>query len=362
MNLSYFEAIDLIKSKDQVELLTSGSVHLSPFTNIDQYNLGGLQPLHYAIQTKNHLAIDWLLSHENVRVDAVTEIESWNSAHCAVKAGDSKTLEKLVKVGVNLNAIDTNNLTPLAYAESDLGAEKWLEYLEINSINFKTQLGPNKRTYFHYFAKDSTKSLLDYVIKMDIDNINKADISGTTPLMLAAEAGEFEALWKLLSNGAKYDILDGEGRSALQRAAAAGQTKACQILLYDPNVLPSDQVNDNEEYYTEVYDAPIERIKAQALLFIQDKQDLTPLMAAVLNGHTETVRILAKENSNHLDLKQEQSGDTALHLAVSINSTEIVSILLDSGAYPDPLNKSGKKPSDLAQDDSEIFDLFIDPV
>lgn len=361
MNFTYFDAIDFIKTRDDLNDIINGHVQLSPLTNIDQYNHSGLQPLHYAIETKNSLAIEWLLSHENVLFNSLTEIQNWNSAHCAVRADDSDTFNKLIQVGVDLNAIDSYRLTPLAYAESDLNSGSWIQYLEMNSLNFNIRLGTNRRTYFHYFSKDSTKLLLDYVIKMKIDDINSGDVEGITPLMLAAESGQLESIVKLLSNGAKLDILDEKGRSALHLAAEAGQFKACQLIICNSDSILADQGIDSDDFI-DFYDSSDEGDAAQELLLIQDHKDLTPLMLAVLHGHTETVRILAKENSKHLDLKQRQSGDTALHLAVSFNSPEIVAILLEAGAYPDSINNSGKKPIDLSARDSEIFELLAESV
>lgn len=358
VNFTYFDAVDFIKTREDLNEIVNGNVQLSPLTNFDQYNYDGLQPLHYAIKGRKAFAVEWLLSHENIPLNSLTENENWNSAHCAVIVGDWETLNKLIQAGANLNSVDSYLLTPLAYAKSDLNAEIWLQYLdEINPINFDIRLGPLKRNYFHYFARDSTKVLLNYVIKMNIDEINYADVTGTTPLMLAAETGQNESLWILLSNGALLNCIDSEGRSALHRAAAFGQSKACQLLLYDSEVIPTDQIIDNNEF-TEIYDFSTRADEAQELLLAQDNSDLTPLMTAIISGNIETVRILAKYNSNHLDLKQRHKGETALHLAVSVNSAEMVSILLEAGAYPDALNNFGKKPSDLCATDSDIFDLL----
>lgn len=357
MNLTYFDAIDLIETREDLNRFTNGQIQLSPLTNIDQYNLDGLQPLHYAIQSKNNLAIEWLLFHQQtVYVNSLTENEGRNSAHCAVKVGDSDPFEKLVRLGVNLNALDRFKMTPLAYAETDLNAENWLP---TTLINTKIRLGDDQRTYFHYFARDSTQSLLDYLIRMNFEDINTPDIHGTTPVMIASETGQLEALWKLLSNGAKLDSLDEEGRNALHRAAAVGQSNACKLLLYIPDILPANDRIESE-YYTEIDDVTIGRMKSEPMLLIQDSQFLTPLMAAVFNGHPETVRILVNENKEQLDCAQESTGNTALHLAVLMGSPAMVSVILEAGAYPDPVNKSGKKPIQLAPEGSEIYQLLSD--
>jgi ankyrin repeat protein len=169
---------------------------------------------------------------------------------------------------------------------------------------------------------------------------------------------------KLIAHGANFDLLDAKGRSALHLAASAGQTLACQLLLFDPNEIDLEM----EEYSTEVEGFYVhgDKLKSRALLFARDIQGWTPLMAAVLNSQIETVRILVKKEviganfSSHMDLKHESSQDTALHLAVLVKSPEIIVILLEAGAFADPLNGERKKPIDLAEANTELFNLFIE--
>lgn len=356
-NLTYFDAIDMIKSENDIQMFKSGQIYLSPFTCIDQYNREGYQPLHYAIQSRNLLACEWILSESDVKINAITEMEQWNSAHLAVRNGFKDLLTRLIELGVDLDALDAEKLTPLTYAESDLEAQRWIQ---LTNLNFKTTtLGPLDRTYFHFFAQDSTPILLDHVINSAIGLIDKPDSTGTTALMLAAENGQTGALKKLIDVGARVDVTDAEGRTALNRAASAGQTLSCQLLLR--------QANEEEEVDDFVVDIDDEeelarRLKAQALLFISDNNGLTPLMSAVLNGHIETVRLLSKIPSKHLDIPNERlstsDGNTALHYAVLADSPEMVSILLEAGAFADSVNRDGKSPLDLVPE--SLKDRFVD--
>ena len=354
MNFTYFDAIDLIQSHEASDSCDIQEFHLSPFTGLDQYGPRGCQPLHYAIQSKSQRAINWILS-QGPPLNSLTEIKGWNSAHCAVIENDSKTLGKLIELGVDLNSLDWVSLTPLAYAENDLEFENWSDQLGFHSINFEIPLGHHKRSYLHYFSKDSTLKLLNYAIEANPLAINKPDESGTTSLMFAAEFGQVEALRLLISKGAILDQIDEMGRMAIHRAAAAGQLSACKCLLLQNEVI-------NEEFYIEI------RYENDSHLSIHDLSGMTPLMLAIINGHVDTVRFLCTF-SEHLNLAHTRTGDTALHFAVRKSSPEMVSILLDAYADPDPKNAEGKKPFDLiasnfSEDslESEIFTLLAEVI
>lgn len=289
LSYTYFDAIDSIKSPQDVNL-GNVAVRLSPLTGLDQYNESGLQPLHYAIKCKNDLAFQWLLSFHDTRVDAVTEKERWNSAHCAVKFDNPIALVKLIEARVDLNALDGDLLTPLAYLENDFNSAGWLNKLELTPLNFKIPLGIDKRSYYHYWARDSTLSLLYYLIAVNPLDINVQDATGTTALMLASELGQLETMRKLIVNDASFESVDREGRSALHRAAAAGQTSSCRLLLFDPDLIGLEL----EEFATELDDVSVDKAKSLAQLHVSDALGHVPYLSASLNGHVETAQVLVK--------------------------------------------------------------------
>lgn len=355
VSFTYFDAIDMINSGTDVNLFKSNQILLSPFTCIDQYNREGQQPLHYAILGGNPVAWDWILSEPDVKINAITEIEEWNPAHLAVKAGSPDLLTRLIGLGVDMNALDARKLTPLAYTETDLESQKWIQ---LTQLNFKIPLGPLDRNYFHYFSRDATLNLLNHSIQSAQELIDKPDKTGTTALMLAAEDGQEVSLQRLLQAGAQINVFDFEGRTALHRAAAAGQSRSCQLLLRFDDADNDYFDEQDDDFITDLVDYS----SSSSQQFISDKRGLTPLMSAVLNGHLETVKVLAKRNSKHLDLRNEiTTGDTALHYAVLIHSPQIVSVLLEAGAFADAVNKDGKKPLDLVSEAArdQYEDLFI---
>jgi ankyrin repeat protein len=72
-----------------------------------------------------------------------------------------------------------------------------------------------------------------------------------------------------------------------------------------------------------------------------------PLHKAVREENLYTVKSVLQDNPKLIDQK-DGAGTTALHLAVTCKSTEILKFLLEQKADPNVKNKQGKTPYDIA--------------
>lgn len=81
----------------------------------------------------------------------------------------------------------------------------------------------------------------------------------------------------------------------------------------------------------------------------------TPLMQAVLLENLEKAQASLKDL-----YQQNEAGDTALHLACRIRSTQMVKFLLDADAHLEVTNQDGQTPLSIAveEDDLEITELL----
>lgn len=74
-----------------------------------------------------------------------------------------------------------------------------------------------------------------YALRQELMNkhvdVNARDGSGYTPLMIASESGQFEAVKGLIANGATVDLARTTGMTALQLACQSGHTAVAKFLL-----------------------------------------------------------------------------------------------------------------------------------
>ncbi|XP_055596220.1 ankyrin repeat, SAM and basic leucine zipper domain-containing protein 1 [Uranotaenia lowii] len=94
-----------------------------------------------------------------------------------------------------------------------------------------------------------------------------------------------------------------------------------------------------------------------AIINCRDSHGMTPLMFAVIGGHTEVVRLILDQASIEAT---DNEGLTALFHAVTNRRPEIVQMLLKAGAATDIVNRRGFTPKQEAQFRAytEIVELF----
>jgi ankyrin repeat protein len=144
-----------------------------------------------------------------------------------------------------------------------------------------------------------------------------------TPLYAAAVNGHKKMVEWLLSQGAFSDLLSPTGLIAFD--VAPGQATA--------NRIPwPEHITRTQLFFSDFSEScgskshPIESMVDVA--YYQ-----RPLAGAVLNGHTEVVKILLREA---IEINQEDSdGLSALYLAAAMGFSEIAELLLDAGALFD---------------------------
>ncbi len=128
-------------------------------------------------------------------------------------------------------------------------------------------------------------------------DLNKADESGRTPLMVAALFNHHEIVAELLKQKIKIDARDGAGRTALMYAASGPSAKTVELLLE-----AGAEVNaqDNDERFT-------------------------PLMYAAAEGQLEVVQLLLKHKADKS--MTDIDNDTARNFAIQNNHLEVAEAL-----------------------------------
>lgn len=166
------------------------------------------------------------------------------------------------------------------------------------------------------------------------DDVNSNDnCFGITPLHCASYRGNEEMVELLLERKADINATCKEGNTALHIAAEQGHRKIVKLLLS-------------------------RRIKSK----IMNRQGATALQLAVATANDEATVPLLIRNRADMDVQNETTGNTALHLAIELKRPRILSLLLEKGAALNIANKQGLTPLQMAAklDNCEALALILD--
>ena len=159
-------------------------------------------------------------------------------------------------------------------------------------------------------------------------DVNFADETGTTMLMLAARSGNFDSVDILIKAGARVYPNNVFGDSALLIASYGGHEKIVDILLSK-----GASIGANPKGWTPLHYAAFAGHPNIAKKFIKPgvnidrttDNGLTALMVASMNGHIEMVKILL---SHKADIQLRDENDkTALSHALARKNTDIAALL-----------------------------------
>jgi len=182
-------------------------------------------------------------------------------------------------------------------------------------------------------------------------DLELADESGRTALMLAAGQGDRGLLSALLEAGADINHRNGRGGTALMYATLRHQDGAVRQLLSagaDPNAAGSNGWSALMIAAAKGYrDIAAMLLVHGAFVDQRDVYAWTPLMRAVYEGRTDTVELLLTEAEPDLSARDE-NGATALHHAAANNRLEIADLLLDHGAENAIRDENGRTPRAVA--------------
>jgi ankyrin repeat protein len=156
-----------------------------------------------------------------------------------------------------------------------------------------------------------------------------------SPLIDAVKQRDLAAVRTLLKSGAKVNVPQGDGATALHWAVYQEDRALVDVLL----AAGADVNVPNDLGITPLYLASVSGNAAivKALLDrgahieAASETGVTPLMEAARSGSAETVRVLLARGAQ-VNAKERDRGQTALMWAVSRRHPEVVKLLIDRGA------------------------------
>jgi len=241
-----------------------------------------------------------------VMLDSGTDVNVCDSTqrtalHWAAAKNRKHVVSLLIERKAQTDIADENGHAPIhVAAESGHRAVTALllsSGVEVNGANARCGRSPL------HFAAGSDGSHLDYVTYLldqgaEVDAVDLR--SGATPLHPAATNGFAKRVSLLLSRKASPDAVDGEGRTALQCAAASGHS-----------------------------DAVVALINSNASINMEDTRDgFAPLHLAVIKGHKGVIEALLQHGAQRS--AKTKSGQTASDLAKNQGDDNTLRLLRDT--------------------------------
>ncbi|WP_436515837.1 ankyrin repeat domain-containing protein [Ekhidna sp. To15] len=252
-------------------------------------------PLMYSVAS-NNVSIARALLGAGAAIDQV-DANGDPAINWATYYGYVASIKFLIEKGADLN-IKSKHGTPVDVGfrlwHADSVAQAFRETLDVD-------LPKNKKKLISA-VRNQNPVLLKKLLAKDIDP-NLTDELGTPIIHLASESGDLATLKVLIEAGADHSKLNRVGQSAMAIASRFGNKAVVEYLLQsgaDPN-------RTGDEY------------------------QLTPIMAAAVNGSVEIVDMLlgAGADADHQDVVNQAS---ALVWGLFYSNTDACLLMLDRGA------------------------------
>ena len=304
----------------------------------------------------------------------------------AAKSKSTSAALSLISEGIDVNTADADGTTALHWAAHYGDAE--LARALIAAGAKVTAANDYGATPMSEAAIVGNVAVLEALLDAGVD-ADAPTPEGQTPLMVVARTSNLAAAKLLLERGAEVDAREQwKDQTALMWASAQKQPEMVALLL---------KHGADENARSKIHDWPRQvtaepRVKhlpsggftpllfaaregclecAQALVAtgadvdLPDPDAVTPLLAALLNAHFDTAKFLVESGAN-VD-KWDWWGRTPLYAAVDYNTIphggrpdrpsldettalEIIKLLLERGAYPNPQMKLLQPFRDLGAD------------
>ncbi|XP_043797474.1 transient receptor potential channel pyrexia-like isoform X2 [Apis laboriosa] len=257
----YVTAVQLAAWQGEIELL---DLFYKNGADINATDKIGRCALFHAAHRGNYEVVNWLLEHgaytENkVGIDAcykkipssslnigrnLPTPKCWGrtAMHQAVKNNHPEVVKLLVNAGADVNARDDRGITPLLLAGSKVEKE---DSNEISKYNCIIDILVSAKVFINVIHPDTDTTALHSAVLLGsllatrrllnggACPLYQCKSTGSTPLHLAANAGNPEILSILLESISSHqiDIRDNIDRTPLHRASYQGNSKCVEILI-----------------------------------------------------------------------------------------------------------------------------------
>uniref|UniRef100_A0A8C1WYU2 Ankyrin repeat domain 28b n=1 Tax=Cyprinus carpio TaxID=7962 RepID=A0A8C1WYU2_CYPCA len=251
----------------------------------------------------------------------------------------------LVGSGASVNERDIRGCGPLHYTTAADSDGKCLEYLLRNDANPALR---DKDGYsaVHYASAYGHRVCLELIA-------NETPLDVLVCVCFQAYHGHHHALEVLVQSLLDLDVRTPQGHTALSLAAFKGHVECVDILISQgASMMLKDYTHKRSAVHSAAINGHSECLRLlihntdQQTVSIRDGKEQTPLMLAVLGGHTDCVHLLLSEGASVE--ARDKWGRTALHRGAVMGHEACVEALLQHGSSLLVQDSRGRSPMHLA--------------
>jgi ankyrin repeat protein len=276
---------------------------------LEAQNNRGSTPLHLAASKMSEKTVR-LLIEKGASINLQNN-KMQTALHKASRRGHLD-IARLLLDQADVDLQDNHGSTPLHLAIYHMSPEAVQLFLD-RGADVTLQNGKGQAA-LHQALQRGDPDIIQLVLSRANVNADALDNNGSTPLHLAAsEAEVLSGAQLLLKNGAKIDLQNKKGQTALHLASQRGHLDFMELLL-----------------------------NRGAVVDVPDKDGFTPLHLAISKVERRAAELLLKHGAN-IDL-QNNKRQTALHLALQHSHPNIIPLLLENGANVDAQDDDNSTP------------------
>ena len=266
----------------------------------------------------------------------------------ALKAGDRKAVQTLLKQGADVNAAGPDGTTALHWA---------VRGDDLDTVQLLLRAGANPKTTnrngvtpLSLAASNGNAAITEALLKAGADPAAAAP-GGQTILMTAARTGNPETVKLLLARGVDVNAREATyGETALMWAAAGNHAEAIRALIAHGAEVDA---RSTEMKYSQ------DRFGLEGVLTILPHGSWTALMYAAREGSVDAARALIEAGAS-LNLA-DPDATTALLLAIINGHFDTAALLLDKGADPNLADAAGMAALYAAVDMNTLGEVYGRP-
>jgi pectate lyase len=313
--------------KDIVELLLSRGADVNARDSFPCHT-----PLHYAAERGFREIVEILIAN-GADIEAVSDptrtsdILHWMPVQFAARAGHKEIVELLVKKGTCI---------PNIHVAASFGEVVKVEQFLKNGIDVNAKDEQDKTPIF-YAVENNCKDIVGFLIASGA-NVNAKDEKGMTPLHTATKGGYKHVAELLINKGADVDGKDNSGYIPLSWAIWNEDRDMIKLLV--TNGADVNFVGENDwpflHYLTWNNDRELVKLflAHEAELNVKDNSGRTEFHIAVSRGHRDLARFLVSRGATAPEL----------HLAAGLGDLARVKSLVEKGVDVDKRDEVGWTP------------------